>query len=284
MRTFFHFVFAIVTVFGLPRLANEYRSLQLEAKAPPAMVTSPGAVTHRIEYRPAVNAGDLPRITNATPVEKLAAFQLVPVSLRPAEAPAVPASQAPALPANRKELISAIQKELSRLGYYDGPDSGKWSRAVRLGAREFTRQTGGYVRNPRPSLELLGSLQAANRLMPEAKPDKGPASDLQPIRQAEDPRPIRQAELRPKESSVKESAASPEPASSDDYLPPWMRRSAGAVKEEDSASSTATSATVPAASDTARQVRHKSRRREREWDAFAYSPRRSRAGNYWMGF
>ncbi len=274
MRTISLSVLALVTAFGIPRLANEYRSLQLEAKASPAIVTSPGAVTHRMEYRPAINAGDLPRITSAAHVEKPVAVQLVPVSLRPAEVPVVPASQAPALPANGRELISAIQKELSRLGYYDGPNSGKWSRAVRLGAREFTRQTGVYARNPRPSLEILGSLQAANPVKLEAKPDKGPALD---------PQPIRQAEFRPNESSVMESAAALEPESSDDYLPPWMRRNAGAVKE-DGAISAAISATVPSASDTARQVRRKRHRRDGEWDAFADSPRRSRGGNYWMGF
>ncbi|MGO9806685.1 MAG: hypothetical protein ACLPJW_20145 [Rhodomicrobium sp.] len=252
MRTFFHFVFAIVTVFGLPRLANEYRSLQLEAKAPPAIVTSPGAATDRIEYRPAVNAGDLPRI--ATPVEKLAAFQLVPVSLRPAEAPGVRASQAPALPANGKELISAIQKELSRLGYYDGPDSGRWSRAVRLGAREFIRRTGGrHERHPQPSLELLASLQAAHLVELEAKPEN-----------SSDPHPIRQAESSP----VEAIAATPQPAQSDDYLPPWMTRHASAAKSE---ANSAADVTPPAgARDITRQVHRKRHRRERGWNAYAY--------------
>ena len=111
------------------------------------------------------------------------------------------ASQAPALPANGKELISAIQKELSRLGYYDGPDSGRWSRAVRLGAREFIRRTGGrHERHPQPSLELLASLQAANLVELEAKPEN-----------SSDPHPIRQAELRPAEVPSKPLLPRPSP-------------------------------------------------------------------------
>ncbi len=266
MRTFSLFLIAVAIVFGIPRLVNEYRAPRLDENVPPAMAASQGAVTHKIENLAAINAGALPGMTSAVLAEKLAAVQLVPVSLRPAEASAVPAIQVPAIPA--KELISAIQKELSRLGYYGGPGNGKWSKAVRAGARKFIRRSGGHERYQLPSLELLASLKAANVVKPEAKPDKGPALDLRLIRQAEDPRPIRQAELHPKESPLQESAAVAEAVPGDDYLPPWMKRSDSAAKRE--ASSAANNATPPAVSNITGQVRHKRHRREREWDVFAF--------------
>jgi len=274
MRAFSLFVFAIVIVLGIPRLANKYYGVpQLAAKAPPAMVVGPGAVTNRIENQSAINAAALPRATSAVPVEKPAAVRLVPVSLQPIEAPAVPVSQVPAIPASGKERVSAIQNELSRLGYYNGPSSGKWSRAVRSGAREFIRHTGSHIRNTRPSLELLESLRAADFVKPEVKTDKEPPVEQQPIRQAE---------VRPKESPVRESAATPEPASSDDYLPPWMTRAGSAANLD--ASSAANYATPPAVSTMTGQVHQKRHRREREWDAFAYSSRRWRGESYWSAF
>lgn len=278
MRAFSLFVSAIVIVLGIPRLVNEYRAPRRAAMASPAVVVSAVAVAQKNESQPAINAPALPRVTSAVPVEKPVAVQRVPVSLRPIEAAAVPVSQVPAIPANGKELISAIQNELSRLGYYEGPSSGKWSRDVRFAVREFIRQTGGHIRNSRPSAELLMSLKAAVSVKPESKPDKEPALD---------PQPIRDAQFRPKESPLppkesKESAATPEAASSDDYLPPWMTRSGSAAKPD--ISSAANDAPPPAVSSTAGQVQHKLHRREREWDAFAFSPRRWRGENRWSEF
>ncbi len=250
MRTISLSLLAIVTVFGIPRLANEYRASPPDAKAAPAIAVNPGTASRKIESQPAIGAAPLQRRTNAVPVEKPVAVQLVPVSLRPAEIPVVPASQAPALPANGRELISAIQKELSRLGCYDGPDSGRWNKAVRHGVRQFIRRAGGYDRNPRPSLELLASLQAADPAKVEAKLEKGPAPDLQPVRQAG---------FNSKET-LKASAAASEP--SDDYLPPWMTRKASAAKPE---ASYAANATPPAAPGITRQVHHKRHRRDRGW-------------------
>ncbi len=171
---------------------------------------------------------------------------------------AVPASEAPALPGDGRELISAIQKELSRLGYYDGPNSGRWSKAVRHGVREFIRRTGGrHVHHPQPSLELLASLQAANLVELEAKPEN-----------SSDRHPIRQAELRPARSPVEAIAATPQPAQSDDYLPPWMTRHASAAKSE---ANSAADVTPPAgARDITRQVHRKRHRRERGWNAYTY--------------
>jgi len=257
MRTLSLWIFAIVAVFGIPRLANEIRAVYPAAKAPAPIAVRFSTASAKIEVQPAINAGPLPRMASAVSGQKPDAGRLVPVALRPALVPALEASQRPAPPADGQELIAAIQKELNRLGYYDGPASGKWNKAARYGAREFIRRTGeGHVRNPAPSLELLASLKAAGLAKPEAKLDRVPASEL----------PIRQAEFRPKESPAKESVAAPEAAPSDDYLPPWMTRNASAAKP--GASAAANSAAPSAASDIAKKVHHRRHRRD-----YAYSPR-----------
>ncbi|MGC1587183.1 MAG: peptidoglycan-binding domain-containing protein [Rhodomicrobium sp.] len=258
MRTIFLSLLSLAALFGIPRLVNEYRAPQLEAKEAQAIAASPGTVSHKLETQSAAAAAPIPARPGAMPVERPVAVQLVPVSLRPAEFSAVPASEAPALPGDGRELISAIQKELSRLGYYDGPNSGRWSKAVRHGVREFIRRTGGrHVHHPQPSLELLASLQAANLVELEAKPEN-----------SSDRHPIRQAELRPARSPVEAIAATPQPAQSDDYLPPWMTRHASAAKSE---ANSAADVTPPAgARDITRQVHRKRHRRERGWNAYAY--------------
>ncbi len=275
MRTLYLSAFAILAVFGIPRFANEYRASQLEAKTPAPVALSPSAASRRIESLPAINAGPLPQMMGRLAEEKPAGVRLVPVSLQPSGVPAVEASRVPEPPPGGQELIAAIQKELSRLGYYDGPSNGRWNRAGRRAARVFIRRSGGYVRNPAPSVELLTSLMAANLVKPEAKPDRAPALELKPIRQAE--LRVKETAVNVKETAAKESLAAPEAAPSDDYLPPWMTRNANAGKPD--ASAAANGPTPPAVSDATRKARHK--RQRREWDAYAYSSRRWRGESFW---
>ncbi len=254
MRNFFLSAFAMIVVFGIPRLVNVYRGVQLEAKAPPAMAASSAPVSAAPQEQAAANPlpvpAPVPEILSA-PVEKPAAVQLLPVTLRPSGIAPAPVSPAATLPKNEVELIASIQKELRRLGLYNGPSNGRWNKYVRYGVREFTRRKGSYVRNPKPTFELLASLQDPGLMKARVKPEAKPHANA---------KAVRQAEFRPEEAPLKDAAPPQESAPSDDYLPPWMKRNAaGAIAD-------ASPAPLDPAPGQARTVTRHQRRHRRSWN------------------
>jgi peptidoglycan hydrolase-like protein with peptidoglycan-binding domain len=268
MRNFFLSVFAMVTVFGIPRLANEYRGVRMEAIAPPAIMASAASISaaprEAAAPKPIPALAPVQEIASApapivlapgapVAVEKPAAVQLLPVTLNPSGIAPAAASPAATLPKNNVELIASIQTELRRLGVYNGPSNGRWNKYVRHAVREFTARKGGYVRNPKPTLELLASLQDAGLVKAQVKPE---------AKSHVDAKPVRQAEYRPDAAPMKEAAPAQESAPNDDYLPPWMKRNAsGAV-----ADATPAPADAAAVATASRPVRHRRHRRSWDWD------------------
>ncbi|MGO8952192.1 MAG: putative peptidoglycan binding domain-containing protein [Rhodomicrobium sp.] len=219
MRPLLFVVFAIVTVFGSVRLINEFRGIQAGVNAPTRAAVNPPR-----ESQPVVSAVPAPQAPAGVSLETSPPAKLVPVSLQPSQAPHGAANRAAAVLASETELISAIQKELSRLGYYDGPATDRWSKAIRHAVRLFMHRTGEHPRRVLPTIELLTALQAAE---PNAQGSNRRASS------PPDPQAVQPAGPSLRDPPAKDSTPAPEAASKDDdYLPPWMtskaRRGAGA--------------------------------------------------------
>jgi len=264
MRPLLFVLFAIMTVFGSVRLINEFRGKQGVNVPAGATLTPPRESKPVVSAAPASSAVSL-----GTPPP----VKLVAVSLQPSQAPQGAANRAAAVPASEEELISAIQKELSRLGYYDGPATDRWSKAIRHAVRLFIRRTGEHPRRVLPTIELLTELRAADPK--NAQGSSRRASTLP------EPQSVQSAGLSPKDPPAKERTAAPEAASKDDdYLPPWMTSKAKRGAGADSTEPQEFSAPAPAsAGEIAGQTYHKRQARPaRERRARAsyggYAPRR----------
>ncbi|MGO9170560.1 MAG: putative peptidoglycan binding domain-containing protein [Rhodomicrobium sp.] len=266
MRPLLFVLFAIVTVFGSVRLINEFRGKQAGVNAPAGATLSPPRAS-----QPVVSAA--PQASSAVSLGAPPPVKLVPVSLQPSQAPQGAANRAAAIPASEEDLISAIQKELSRLGYYDGPATGRWSKAIRHAVRLFIRRTGEHPRRVLPTIELLTALQAADPK--NAQGSNRRASTLP------EPQSLQSAGLSPKDPPAKERAPASEAASKDDdYLPPWMtskaRRAAGADSTEPQGFSAQAPASASEIEGQIYQKRHARASRERRARASygGYAPRR----------
>jgi len=266
MRPFFLVFLVISAVIGIPRLAYEIRNWNTEDKA-----LAGAAIFIAPENQPSLSP--VAPIQRTMQRDTPPAVEHRPDSLQPSQFVAVPISEASATPARAPEVISAIQKELSRLGYYDGPVTDRWSKAARHAARAFKRQTGHGVRHTHPSIELLMSLQTAQPLKKqETNPDA--VRDLQPPVAAQ----ASPAIDPPKEAHVVEAAAR-----NDDYLPPWMTtgkgRSADAGTMPPSRDGRQTElAEAPGRAEPRKITHHRLHRTARAWrERHAYQSYRSHA-------
>jgi hypothetical protein len=268
---------AACALIGIPRFAGELREYRRESqKLAPVVISVPPV------SRPAVSAAPDPKVVETAALPKPAPVPKVPdAAVLPKLAPVERVGMQPdpsslagsgtkvARPANETELIPAIQKELTRLSYYDGPVTNKWSGPVRSAVREFFRKTGSRDHSVQPTARLLTALQAAESIkMQTAKPPAGAHHEEKPVRPSE---PV--AIVTPPQ----QNAAAPMPtAQSDDYLPPWMTAKTDqarfASNTEDARSDELVEVRSPehvkapsSADDTPRKQFHRRYRAERLW-------------------
>ncbi len=254
MRRVLLVLLPILLVFGIPWLASEFRGD--DKAAAPAGAT----VSSTRDNQRAASVLPSQMLPSASSPQNAAQVKLVTVSLQPLQASPAAAGTTASLPANEAELVFAIHKELTRLGYYDGPATNKWNKAVRYAAHQFIRQTASHNRYGQPTIELLTALQATN-----------------PVKQRE-PRPLeanhRVVEPHPagsilQDNPAKETAPASEAAPQDhDYLPPWMRSKTGHA----AGGSSQADAGAPASPEGSEYRVHHQRHRS----ARGYAPRRRR--------
>jgi hypothetical protein len=145
MRPLLLIFLTFAVMIGLPRLADRFRGGQPRGGTQVASVAN--AQTEMPEAA-------VPHASSAPQ----------PVSLLPTPLQASPVNLTAHAPSNagsftEGELTFAIEKELIRVGYYDGPATGRWTRRVRLAARRFIHRTGGSAHYSSPSANLLDSLK-----------------------------------------------------------------------------------------------------------------------------
>ncbi len=292
LRTVLHVSFMLATVIGIPRLAHSIRDW-----------ATPG--------EPAANfaqaAQSLPETSPAPTMPELAVSRDEPVSLMPirislhlketsATAPIAPETTAPSVPPTslpvteaaqpaapaRRELVSSIKRELTRLGFYDGPDSGAWSKVARTAARKFCRVNGLANLAPRPTLELLVKLQAA---LPPVEPETEGGEDVE---QTPSAIPAQMAEVPSASPSTSKLEV---PVAEEDYLPPWEARKTIAGRNSDQGVPIAFTGPVPENSQAAtnspkRRRRHVAHAESRRGVVSRYreSGRRERRRVYAEGF
>ncbi len=157
MRPILLVFLTVVIVIGLPRLADRFRDGNLRAPS-----TANARADMQADSEGAAHAEG--RAVTVPP-------PFVPVALQP---PLSGGAAALPVPATQKELVVAIKKELTRLGYYDGPVTPRWSKGVRLAARRFFRQSRGDGETTLPSVKLLAALQSSQ---PTARPEDRQASE-----------------------------------------------------------------------------------------------------------
>jgi hypothetical protein len=142
MRPLLLIFMTFAVMFGLPRLADRFRGGQPNAGSRLDSVANAQAET-----------------PEAVPPHASSAAQ--PVSLLPMPPQVSPGHLTAHSASNtfsERDLIFAIEKELIRLGHYDGPAAGRWTRRVRLASRRFIRRTGGSEGYLSPTVSLLDSL------------------------------------------------------------------------------------------------------------------------------
>ncbi len=211
MRPLLLIIFTVGMFIGLPRLADKFRDDRTAAAYAP--VVGPAVEASRDGQS---KAGGVPAVSSAaanSSAQSPVSGQPIQVAVRAAEVPLSPKT-APAVtaahPLDEDELIPAIQKELTRLGYYDGPITPRWNRAVRAAVREF-----GGVRRPRPTQRLLSALQAAQ----PAKRSEGRQQDQALKGETTDPvRPLPNYDRVVKVPASERQTV----AQNDGYLPPWQ--------------------------------------------------------------
>jgi len=208
MRVVLVVLASMSALFGIPLLVAQFRDS-------PGLDTRPVSAPPVVRPAPAATPVPLPPQPGAVSPGQPPSAQLVPVTLKPAQAAPARTPETPSGPAEGRELTFAIQNELIRLGYYRGRASGNWTKAARRAARQFIRETHSQAHHSLPSAGLLAALKATH---PIAPPQPEAAAVTHPAAQ-----PVRSASLAPKDNHVKEATAAPPPAAqSSDYLPPWM--------------------------------------------------------------